>query len=268
MVHFAHASRNAFLLAITESPSRAADFVLRATGRALHSYDIREIFFVADDWLEMRLNIYRTHLGWATSDEIEFALCFFQPDTFCPPVLHHDLSVITAGVKNDSNKLQRFVALREEHWIGIEVICNVDERTCRTVFLQVPLRDHQFWHDLAIDYIAPFGFRPIIIIDTNRTWPGMCGWELLHRWVVADIHLPEGFHIPQQKRQILETIIEESSQVWRAIGAPPMLRTFAENMRRLFLVVGGAHSVQPCATVSLGGTEGQASADTSMQVGI
>ena len=69
-------------------------------GRPLPVYDIREIFFIADEWLEMRLNIYRTHPGWATSDEIEFAMGFFMPESFCPPVLHHDLSLIAAGVKN------------------------------------------------------------------------------------------------------------------------------------------------------------------------
>ena len=97
MLQFARASRNAFLVAVMDSPSRAADLILRATGRALHSYDIREIFFVADDWLEQRVNICRTHPGWATSDEIEFALAFFLPDSFCPPVLHHDLSLIASG---------------------------------------------------------------------------------------------------------------------------------------------------------------------------
>ena len=73
MVQFALACRSAFLIAITESPSRAADLLIRATGRPLSVYDIHEIFFVADEWLEMSLNIYRTHPGWATSDEIEFA---------------------------------------------------------------------------------------------------------------------------------------------------------------------------------------------------
>ena len=187
MVQFARACRSAFLIAITESPSRAKDLLLRATGRPLPVYDIREIFFVADEWLEMRLNIYRTHPGWATSDEIELAMSFFLPDSFCPPVLHHDLSLIAAGVKIPCEEAQRFVALREGHWIGIEVICNAQEHTCRAVFLQVPPRGQQFWHDFAIDYISPFGFRPVIIIDTNRTRPGMCGWELLHRWIVADI---------------------------------------------------------------------------------
>ena len=58
MVQFARARRGAFLIAITESPSRARDLLLRATGRPLPVYDIREIFFLADDWLDMRLNIY------------------------------------------------------------------------------------------------------------------------------------------------------------------------------------------------------------------
>ena len=98
----------------------------------------------------MRLNIYRTHPGWATSDEIEFAMTFFQPDTFCPPVLHHDLSLIAPSVKPTCTDVQRFVALREGHWIGIEVVCNSEERTCRAVFLQVPPRDQQFWHDFAL----------------------------------------------------------------------------------------------------------------------
>ena len=71
MIHFAQAARTAFLLAITESPSRASDLLLRATGREIHAYDVREIFFVSEEWLDMRLNIYRTHPGWATSDEIE-----------------------------------------------------------------------------------------------------------------------------------------------------------------------------------------------------
>ena len=169
MIQFAQASRAAFLLAITESPSRAADLILRATGRELHTYDVREVFFVAEEWLDMRLHIYRTHPGWATSDEIEFAMSFFLPDTFCPPVLHHDLSLIAPSVKPNCADIQRFVALREGHWIGIEVVCNAHEHTCRAVFLQVPPRDQQFWHDFAIDYIVPFGFRPIVIIDTNRT---------------------------------------------------------------------------------------------------
>lgn len=93
----------------------------------------------------------------------------------------------------------------------------------------------------------------------------MCGWELLYRWTVADIHLPDSFHVPHQKRQIIDAIIDESNQAWRSAGAPPMLRTFAENLRRLFLVVGGIHFLQPCAAVSLGGMEGQASADAAMQ---
>lgn len=63
MIQFAQASRTAFLLAITESPSRAADLILRATGREMHAYDIREIFFIAEDWLDMRLNIYRKKTG-------------------------------------------------------------------------------------------------------------------------------------------------------------------------------------------------------------
>ena len=265
MVQFARACRHAFLLAITESPSRADDLLRRATGHPLHIYDIHEIFFIADEWLEMRLNIYRTHPGWATSDEIEFAMSFFMPESFCPPVLHHDLSLIAAGVKVPCDEVQRFVALREGHWIGVEVVCNAQEHTCRAVFLQVPPRDQQFWHDFAIDYVVPFGFRPIIIIDTNRTRPGMCGWELLHRWIIADLHLPEAFHIPNPKRQLIDQVIAESDQAWRTFGAPPMLRAFAENIRRLFLLVGGVHSLQPCSAVSLGGMESQASTDSSMQ---
>lgn len=265
MVLHTRACRHAFLLAITESPSRADDLLRRATGRPLHVYDIREIFFIADEWLEMRLNIYRTHPGWATSDEIEFAMGFFMPESFCPPVLHHDLSLIAAGVKVPCTEVQRFVALREGHWIGIEVVRNAQEHTCRAVFLQVPPRDQQFWHDFAIDYIVPFGFRPIIIIDTNRTGPGMCGWELLHRWIIVDLHLPDAFHIPNPKRQIIDQVITESDQAWRTAGAPPMLRSFAENIRRLFLLVGGVHGLQPCSAVSLGGMEGQASADSPMQ---
>ena len=116
-----------------------------------------------------------------------------------------------------------------------------------------------------MDYIIPFGFRPIIIIDTNRTRPGMRGWELLHRWVVADIRLPVAFHAPNPKRQIIDTVIAESDQCWRQAGAPPMLRTFAENIRRLFLLVGGVHLLQPCSAVSLGGMESQASTDSPMQ---
>ena len=45
MVQFARACRNAFLIAITASPSRATDLLRRATGRPLPVYDIREIFF-------------------------------------------------------------------------------------------------------------------------------------------------------------------------------------------------------------------------------
>ena len=266
MVQFARACRSAFLIAITESPSRARDLLIRATGRPLPVYDIREIFFIADDWLDVRLNIYRTHPGWATSDEIEFIMSFFQPDSFCPPVLHHDLSLIAAGVKIPCEEVQRFVALREGHWIGIEVVCNATEHTSRrVVFLQVPPRDQQFWHDFAVDYIIPFGFRPVIIIDTNRTRPGMCGWELLHRWIVADIRIPDSFHVPNPKRLIIDTIIDESNVAWRLAGAPPMLCTFAEHVRRLFLMVGGAHLLQPCSAVSLGGMEGQASSDATMQ---
>lgn len=265
MVQFARACRSTFLMAITESAGRATDLIQRATGRPMPIYDIREVFFVADEWLERRLNIYRTHPGWATSDEIEFALSFFLPESFCPPVLHHDLSLIAGGVKVPYDDVQRFVALREGHWIGIEVVCNEQEHTCRAVFLQVPPRDQQFWHDFAIDYIVPFGFRPIIIIDTNRTRPGMCGWELLHRWVVADIRLPEAFHVPNPKRQLIDTVIAESDQAWRQARAPPMLRAFAEQFRRLFLLVGGAHTLQPCSAVSLGGMEGDASIDSAMQ---
>ena len=153
------------------------------------------------------MNIYRTHPGWASNDELEFAMTFFLPDSFCPPVLHHDLSIIAASVKPLSQEVQRFIALREGHWIGIEVICNATEHTCRVVFLQVPPRDQQFWATFAEDFIVPVGFRPIIIVDTNRTWPGMCGWELLHRWIVADLSLPDTFHIPQQKRLLIDQIL-------------------------------------------------------------
>ena len=52
MVQFARACRSSFLLATAESPGRAADLIRRATGRPLPVYDIREIFFVADEWLE------------------------------------------------------------------------------------------------------------------------------------------------------------------------------------------------------------------------
>ena len=249
MLQFARASRNAFLVAILEAPSRAEDLNIRATGRPPHGYNINEIFLVADEWLEMRMNMYRTHPGWASNDEIEFAMAFFLPESFCPPVLHHDLSVIAASVKPLSDEVQRFVALREGHWIGIEVICNAREHTCRVVFLQVPPRDQQFWANFAEDFIVPFGFRPIIIVDTNRTWPGMCGWELLHRWIVADLALPDTFHMPQQKRQLIDQILEESNQAWRATRAPPMLRTYAENMRRLFLVVGGQQLLHPCSAL-------------------
>ena len=162
-------------------------------------------------------------------------------------------------------EVQRFVALREGHWVGIEVVCNSQEHTCRAVFLQVPPRDQQFWQNFATDYVVPLGFRPIIIIDTNRTRPGMCGWELLHRWIIADLALPDAFHIPQQKRQFFDLILDESDQAWRTAGAPPMLRTFAANLRRLFLLVGGISYLQPCSAVSLGGMEGAASADSPMQ---
>ena len=261
MLQFARASRNAFLVALLETPSRAEDLSIRATGRPPYTYNINEIFFIADEWLEMRMNIYRTHPGWASNDEIEFAMAFFLPESFCPPVLHHDLSIIAASVKPLADDVQRFVALREGHWIGIEVICNAREHTCRVVFLQVPPRDQQFWASFAEDFIVPVGFRPIIIVDTNRTWPGMCGWELLHRWIVADLALPDTFHIPQQKRLLIDQILEESSQAWRATRAPPMLRTYAENMRRLFLVVGGQQLLHPCSALSLGGMEGSTSPD-------
>ena len=264
MLQFARASRNAFLVAILEAPSRAEDLGVRATGRPPYRYSINEIFFVADEWLDMRLNIYRTHPGWASNDEIEFAMAFFLPESFCPPVMHHDLSIIAASVKPLYEDVQRFVALREGHWIGIEVICNAREHTRRVVFLQVPPRDQQFWASFAEDFIVPVGFRPIIIVDTSRTWPGMCGWELLHRWIVVDVSLPDTFHIPQQKRQLIDQILEESNQAWRATRAPPMLRTYAENMRRLFLVVGGQQLLHPCSALSLGGMEGTASPDTAM----
>ena len=264
MLQFARASRNAFLVAILEAPSRAEDLGVRATGRPPYRYSVNEIFFVADEWLDMRLNIYRTHPGWASNDEIEFAMAFFLPESFCPPVLHHDLSIIAASVKPLYEDVQRFVALREGHWIGIEVICNAREHTCRVVFLQVPPRDQRFWASFAEDFIVPVGFRPIIIVDTSRTWPGMCGWELLHRWIVVDVSLPDTFHIPQQKRQLIDQILEESNQAWRATRAPPMLRTYAENMRRLFLVVGGQQLLHPCSALSLGGMEGTASPDTAM----
>ena len=60
-------------------------------------------------------------------------------------------------------------------------------------------------------------------------------------------------------------ILEESEHAWRAAGAPPMLRTFAANVRRTFLLVGGCQVLQPCSAVSLGGMEGAASPDTPMQ---
>ena len=44
-----------------------------------------------------------------------------------------------------------------------------------------------------------------------------------------------------------------------------MLATFAGNIRRLFLLVGGVHLLQPCSAVSLGGMEGASSPDTPMQ---
>ena len=131
-------------------------------------------------------------------------------------------------------------------------MCNAQEHTRRAVFLQIPPR---FWH--AIDHIIPCGFRPIIIIDTYRTRPGTCGWELLHRWIVADIRLPDAFHVPNPKRHIIDMIIEESEIAWRQAGAPPMLCTFAEQVRRLFLLVGGVHLLQPCSAVSLGGWMGK-----------
>ena len=252
MLQFARAGRNAFLVAILEAPSRADDLTLRATGRPLY------------EWLEMRMNIYRTHPGWASNDELEIAMTFFLPDSFCPPVLHHDLSIIAASVKPLSQEVQRFIALREGHWIGIEVICNATEHTCRVVFLQVPPRDQQFWATFAEDFIVPVGFRPIIIVDTNRTWPGMCGWELLHRWIVADLSLPDTFHIPQQKRLLIDQILDESNRAWRVARAPPMLRTYAENMRRLFLVVGGQRLMHPCSALSLGGMEGSTASDAAM----
>ena len=265
MLQFARASRNAFMVAILESPSRAEDLILRSTGRPPQVYNIHEIFFVADEWLDMRANIYRTHPGWATSDEMEFLLTFFLPESFCPPVLHHDLSIIAASVMPRSDQFQRFVALREGHWVGIEVICNAEEHTCRVVFLQAPARDQQFWTNFAAEYVVPIGFRPIIIVDTTRTRPGMCGWELLHRWVVSDLSLPADFHFPQQKRQVVDMILEESERAWRTAGAPPMLRTFAANVRRTFLLVGGCQALQPCSAVSLGGMEGAAPPDTPMQ---
>lgn len=60
MLQFARASRNAFLVAAMESPSRAADLARRATGRPPHVYNINEIFFVVEEWLEMQENKYRT----------------------------------------------------------------------------------------------------------------------------------------------------------------------------------------------------------------
>ena len=44
-----------------------------------------------------------------------------------------------------------------------------------------------------------------------------------------------------------------------------MLRAFAANIRRLFLLVGGVSYLQPCSAVSLGGMEGAASTDSPMQ---
>ena len=261
MLQFARASRNAFLVAIMESPSRANDLALRATGRPPQGYNINEIFFVADDWLDMRANIYRTHPGWATSDEIEFFMSYFLPESFCPPVLHHDLSIIAAGVKPMSDQVQRFVALREGHWVGIEVICNAVEHTCRVVILQAPATAQQYWTTFAEEFVVPLGFRPIIIVDTTRTRPGMCGWELLHRWIVADFAAPPDFHIPAQKRQFLDLILEESTRAWQTAGASPMLRAFAANLRRAFLLVGGLQVLQPCSAVSLGGMEGQPQPD-------
>ena len=93
----------------------------------------------------------------------------------------------------------------------------------------------------------------------------MCGWGLLHRWIVFDLHLPEAFHVPQQKRPFIDLIIGESDRAWREAGAPPMLRAFAENIRRIFLLAGGFRVLQPCSAVSLGGMEGQPQTDSTMQ---
>lgn len=48
-------------------------------------------------------------------------------------------------------------------------------------------------------------------------------------------------HVPQQKRNFIDLILDESDQAWRMAGAPPMLLAFAANIRRLFLLVGGVN---------------------------
>ena len=93
----------------------------------------------------------------------------------------------------------------------------------------------------------------------------MCGWELLHRWVVVDLTLPADFHVPQQKRQVIDQILGESEIAWRAAGAPPLLWSFAANVRRIFLLVGGLQVLQTCSAISLGGMEDLAQTDAAMQ---
>ena len=165
--------------------------------------------------------MYNEFPGWAASDEIEFAMTYFTPAAFNPPILQYDLALISASVKPNCGEMQIFFALREGHWIGIEVIRNATLLTCRVVVLQVPQRDQQFWTQFAEEFIVPPEFRPVIIIDTNQTRPGMCGWELVH----VDLHLPPDFQVPQARNQIIEDIIHESNQAWRLAGAPPMVRS-------------------------------------------
>lgn len=214
-------------------------------GRIDSVYTIHRITSLADRWLTQRATMYNEFPGWAASDEIEFALLYFLPVAFNPPILLGDLTLISACVKPNFDEMQNFVALREGHWIGIEVICNATLMTCRVVVLQVPQRDQQFWTRLSLlDFDLSSSSTPIE--------PG--------RACVVGNYSVDGFMLIFTCRLIFKFLLCEIKSLRTSFRNPikhgGLQEPFAANMRRLFLLVGGVHSIQPMPEVSLGGMNG------------
>ena len=192
----------------------------------------------------MRLNIYRTHPGWATSDEIEFAMAFFLPDSFCPPVLHHDLSLITAGVAHMPKNIRAERSSSRSH-LGISNFGMISLLTT-----SYPLASG------LSSSLTPTELDQVCV-DGNCCTDGLLlTFVFLMPSMRPTPRTPRGASlIPSLKNQIARGGKREPH---RCCARLP--NKFDGSSSSL-----GVHLLQPCSAVSLGGMEGQASTDSPMQ---
>ena len=185
--------------------------------------------------------------GWLASDEMVFLLSKLntRDEQFrCGPLMiylpHSDDFMTDADSLRIPNRGTTLIPIiLGPHWVGLEI--HRDQTPIRVVFFQVPPACETCCSFLATKILQIPAHRLQIEFDNMGEIPGMCGWTILHRWIIMTQMQRAFADVPQQilalpvdRRRIVTRLLEKSSEAWAKTGAHQDLQFVAYQLRAVF----------------------------------